>query len=234
MSHSRRLTLVLLAAGALGAAALSGGARAQDTPPARALRIAVVNMGDCTEAAKNDHAKELSAKFDVLSKEAKDELARIRKKADELKGQTKNLEESGAGSPLYVKLFREWQQAEADIKIMSELSQRQLVAARDAFKNQLYVDARKMATVIAREMKIDLVLRSDDDAFEEDKSEMALQKNILRSVLYHDPALDITPTVLARLNEDHKKRKAVAPECPNCKILGKDGKCPQCGATLKN
>jgi len=234
MSHSRRLTLVLLAAGALGAFALSGGARAQDTPPARALKIAVVNMGDCTEAAKNDYGKDLSAKFDVLSKEAKDELARLRKKADELKGQTKNLEESGPGSPLYVKCLREWQQAEANIKIESELSQRQLVAARDSFKNQLYVEARKMATVIAREMKIDLVLRSDDGAFEEDKSDMALQKNILRSVLYHDPALDITPTVLARLNEDYKKRKGSSAECPNCKILGKDGKCPQCGATLKN
>ena len=233
MLQSRFWLIGLLAAGVVAAAAFSGAAGAQDTP-GRSLRFAVVNMNDCIEATKNDHARDLSARFDVISKEIKDELNMIRKKADELKTQAKNLEESGPGSALYVKLFREWNLEEANLKIATELSQRKLIAARDSFKNQLYSEARKMTTVLAQEMKIDVVFRSDEGAFEEDKSDLALQKNMLRSVLYHDPSLDLTDKVLARLNEDFKKRKSSAVECPKCKIaVPNDGKCPRCGDQVK-
>ena len=234
MRNSRTWIVGMITAGALGAAALSGGARAQDGAPAKALKIAVVNMSDCMEAAKCDHAKDIAARFDVISKEAKDELARIRKNADELKAKAKNLEESGPGSPLYVQVFTQWSLEEAKLKIQQEMMQRTLSAALVSFRTELYSEARKMATLVAQEMKIDLVLRSDEGAFEEEKSDMALQKNMVRAVLYYDPALDITEKVLTRLNDDFKKKRGAAVFCPKCKIQGKDGKCPKCGEAIKN
>jgi Skp family chaperone for outer membrane proteins len=233
MRNSRRLMMGLIGAGLLGGAALSGGVRAQDNPPAKALKIAVLNMSECMEPARNEHARDLAARFDGINNEAKLELQRIRKKADELKVKAKSLEDTPS-SALYIQVFSEWSLEEAKLKIAQEVTQRQLLATRDSFRTELYSDARKIATLVAQEQKIDLVLRGDEGAFEEDKSDLALQKNMLRSVLYHDPSLDITAAVLARLNDDFKKKRGVAAICPKCKIAGKDGKCPKCGEQIKN
>lgn len=231
MQHSSRMGVAFLAAGALAAVALSGGARAAQDPPARALKIAVVNMSECIAPAKVDHAKDLSARFDAIKREDLEELARIKKTMEELKPKITSLE---AGSELQKKLYMDYRLAEEKIKIQQELGQRELLATRDAFQSQLYTEAHKMTDVIARELKLDLVLRSDDGAFEQERGDASVQKNLLRAVLYHDPALDITEKVLARLNEDYKKKKAAAEVmCPKCKIVSKEAKCQKCGETLK-
>lgn len=234
MRNSTRLMVGLLAAGAFAALALSGGARAQDGPPARALKIAVLNMGDCMEPAKNDHAKDLELRFNVINKEAKDELGRIRKKADDLKGQVENLRESGRGSPLYLQKATEWNLEEARYEIAKKMGTEQLIAARDAFQADIYSEVRKAATLVAQDMKVDLVFRSDEGAFEADKADRSIQKNMLRAVLYNDPSLDITQKVVTRVNEEFRKKKGVEYTCPKCKIVNKDPKCRQCGDALKN
>jgi len=234
MRNSTRLLIGLLAAGAFGALALSGGARAQDGPPARALKIAVLNMGDCMEPARNDHAKDLEAKFNVINKEMKDELGRIRQKADVLKSQVDNLKESGPTAPLYVQKATEWNLEEARYEIAKKMGTNQLIAARDAFQADIYTEVRKAATLVAQEMKIDLVLRSDEGVFEGDKGDRSNQKNMLRAVLYNDPSLDITQKVVTRVNEEFRKKKPVEYTCPKCKIVSKEPKCPKCGDALKN
>jgi Skp family chaperone for outer membrane proteins len=203
MRNSRQAMVGLLAGGALAALALSGGAGAQDGPP-RTLRIAVVDMSDCMVKEKSEHAKDLLGQLEAMNKDIKDELGKIRKNADDLRGKLKALEE---GSPLWMKLATELNMEEARYKVVGEMSQRRLVLSQNAFRTELYSEARKMVSLVAQEMKIDLVLRADEGAFEEEKSDLALQKNMLRAVLYHDPALDITGKVLARLNEDYKKKK---------------------------
>jgi len=234
MRNSTRWVVGVLAAGAFAALALSGGARAQDGPPARALKIAVLNMGDCMEPAKNDHAKDLEIRFNAINKEAKDELTRIREKADKLKSQVENLRESGPGSPLYVQKATEWNLEEARYEIAKKMGTSQLIAARDAFQADIYSEVRKAATLVAQDMKVDLVLRSDEGAFETDKAERSIQKNMLRAVLYNDPSLDITQKVVTRVNEEFRKKKPVEYTCPKCKIVSKEPKCPRCGDPLKN
>lgn len=238
MRNSTRWTVALLAAGALGALLISGGARAQDgAAAAKPPRIAVLNLGDCLEASKNDHAKDLEAQFNVQGREVKETMSRILKSVDELRGQLKTLEESSPGSALYLKIKTDLQMEEARFEITKRTTTAQLVGARDTFSNQLYAEARKMAHVVAQEMKIDLVLRGDDGAFVEDKSDPAnqtSQRNLLRSVLYFDPSLDITSKVLSRLNEEYRKKKPVEYTCPKCNIKSKEPKCPKCGEALKN
>ncbi|HZN62287.1 MAG TPA: OmpH family outer membrane protein [Planctomycetota bacterium] len=207
MRNWRQPAVGLVAAFAVAAFALAGGARAQDGAPAKALKIAVLNMSDCIEAARNDHAKDLETRFNQINRETQEEMAKIRKKADELKAQVKGLEESGPGSDLYMKKAAEWNLEEARYKIATEMRQLQLRVSSESFRTQLYSDARKMTTLLAQEQKIDLVLRTDEGAFEAETTEFARTKNALRSVLYNEPSMDITAAVLARLNEDYKKKK---------------------------
>jgi Skp family chaperone for outer membrane proteins len=232
MQLSSRMGIGLMAAGAIAAVGLSLGARAaQDPPTPRTLRIAVVNLSECVLAARNDHAKDLSVRFDAIKRLEQEELGKLKKAVDDLKSKINTVE---AGSELQKKLYTDYRLAGEKFKIQEEFGQRELIAARDAFQSELYSEARKMADVLAREMKIDLVLRSDDGAFEEEKGDASVQKNLLRAVLFHDPSLDITDKVLVRLNEDYKKKKASAEvKCPKCGVVGKEAKCQKCGETLK-
>ena len=233
MRHSTRLMAGLIAIGALAALATTGGARPQD-PPGRALKFAVVNMGDCMEPAKNEQSRDLETRFNGLNREAQDEVTRIRKKADELRAQVKAVEETSRGSQLFFEKLQQYNLEEARYEIAKKMNTTQLLAARDLFQAQLYSEVRKMVTVVAQELKIDIVLRGDEGAIDEDKSDLSIQKNRFRAVLYHDPALDITGKVLARLNEEYRKKKPVSYLCPKCKVESKEPKCPKCGEALKN
>jgi Skp family chaperone for outer membrane proteins len=192
-----------LALGAALAVAITGGAGAQDTP-AKPLKIVVVNLTDCMSQEKSDFAKELRGKLEAQSKEAKEEIGKLKKKADELKQRANAVEE---GSDFYIQLVKDYNLAEAQIKIESEVTQRMLLAAQYKVHTQMYNEARAMVQKIGEEMKADLVLRADDGEPLNDKQEMTMQRNLVRIVLYNSPAVDITSTVIARLNEDYKKRQ---------------------------
>ncbi|HTF58204.1 MAG TPA: hypothetical protein VK661_13315, partial [Planctomycetota bacterium] len=165
-----------------------------------------------------------------------DELARIRKGLEE---KTKVLEAvSDKTSALYMQKYTDIKVEEAHFDILQKLRTNRLLGARYSHRNLMYAEVRKVTAALAQELKFDLILRSDESAVDEDKTDesQSLQKNMLRSVLYCDPSLDITGKVLTRLNDEYRKRKPVAGEieCPQCHIRTKDAKCPRCGAVLKN
>ena len=234
MLTSSRLAIGLIAAAAVAVLSLSGGAGAQVAVPAGPIRIAILDMNDCWNTEKSAHAKALQGLLsdarNKLNSELVDLQAELTKKADQLKAMQ-------PGEGLYTKLAMDFTMLEHRLKVTRELGQRGLVDLQSKYRNDLYVAARKMASTIAVEEKIDLVLRGDDGAFEEEGkgTEMSSQKNLLRAVLYHQPALDITPAVLKRLNEDFKaKEKAAGAKCPTCNLAGVNGACPKCGGPLKN
>ncbi|HKS17027.1 MAG TPA: OmpH family outer membrane protein [Planctomycetota bacterium] len=225
----------VLAAGALAALSLNGGARAQETPPAKALRVGVVNIGDCLNPAKYDFAKDLEAEFNGVRKGIDEELARIRKKADELNKQLDALKDN-PGSQLYLDKRSQLDLEVAHFEIVQKNGKSRLLSAKYAASNSMHTEIRKAAAAVAQELKLDLVLRADGAPEEDDKLDESLQKNMLRAVWYCDPSLDITAKVLGRLNEDYKKKRGNGGEmeCPQCKIKTKEAKCPRCGASLKN
>jgi Skp family chaperone for outer membrane proteins len=234
MRISSRLAIGLLAAAGVVAISLSGGAGAQAPIPAGPLKIAILDMNDCWNTDKSGQAKALQGLLtearNKLNAELVDLQAELTKKTDQLKAMQ-------PGEGLYTKLAMDYTMLEHRLKVTRELGQRGLVDLQAKYRNDLYVAARKMASTVALEEKIDLVLRGDDGAFEEEgsRTEMASQKNLLRAVLFYQPALDITPVVLKRLNDEFKaKEKAAGALCPTCKLAGVDGKCPKCGGALKN
>lgn len=203
MRNSKRMILGSLALGAALAVAFTGGVGAQDGGPAKPLKIAVVNLTDCMSQEKSDLAKELRGKLEADSKEMKEEIAALRKKAEELKGRASAVEE---GSDFYNQLVYDYNMTEGAIKIKGEMNQRRLLQTQYKYNTQLYNEARAMIQKVAEEGKYDLVLRADDGEPLNDKQEMTMQRNLVRIVLYNAPSTDITTTVLGRLNEDFKKR----------------------------
>jgi len=141
-------------------------------------------------------------------------------------------------SPLYAQKYADIKVEEARYEILQKMRTNRLLSAQYTARNQMYAEVRKAVAALAQEMKFDLILRADESAVDDDKGDesQSLQKNMLRSVLYCDPSMDITAKVLARLNEEYKKRKPGTGEleCPQCHIRTKDAKCPRCGAVLKN
>lgn len=204
MRKSSGVAVGLAAAGLVAVLATSGGARAQDGPP-KQIRIAVVNVNEFMNKDKYEHAKEFTTQWEAMKKEINNDLTLIRKKADELKSQVANLIK---GSELWMKLAEEWNLEETKLKLRSEVGKQRLETMRDNFRTDLYAEARKVATEVAKELKYDLVLRADEGEFEEDRNDtVTIQRNLLRAVLYYEPSMDITDKVIARLNEDFKKKK---------------------------
>src|SRR5258705_338824 len=235
MRYSLRFVGAAVAAVVVAALASAGGVRAQDTP-ARSLKIAVVNLGDCFDQAKYDYARDLDAEWNAIKKNLDDDLARIRKGLEE---KTKLLEAvSDKTSALYMQKYTEIKVEESHYDIVQKMRTNRLLGARYSHRNLMYTEVRKVTAALAQELKFDLILRSDESSVDEDKTDesQSLQKNMLRSVLYCDPSLDITAKVLTRLNDEYRKRKPATGEieCPQCHIRTKDAKCPRCGATLKN
>ncbi|HEY3227195.1 MAG TPA: OmpH family outer membrane protein [Planctomycetota bacterium] len=236
MRNSTRFVWAAAAAVAVAALAPAGGVRAQDPPAARALKVGVVNLGDCFDPAKYDYARDLEADFNAVRKNLDEELVRIRKGLEE---RTKTLDAlSDKTSTLYVQKYTEIKVEEAHYDIVQKMRTNRLLNARYSGRNLMYAEVRKATASVAQEQKLDLVFRADESSVDDEKGDesQSLQKNMLRSVLYCDPSLDITAKVLARLNDDYRKRKPASGEieCPQCKIKTKEAKCPRCGAVLKN
>src|SRR5688572_26693584 len=203
MRNSKRMLLGSLAVGAALAVAFTGGVGAQDGGPAKPLKIAVINLTDCMSQEHTDLAKELRGRLESENKDAKEEIAKLRKKAEELKQRAGAVEE---GSDFYLQLVKDYNMAEAEVKIATEMNQRKLMAAQYKYNTQLYNEARAMVQKVAETMKMDLVLRADDGEPLNDKQEMTMQRNLVRIVLYNSPAVDITTAVVKELNDDYKKK----------------------------
>ena len=147
MRKSGGVAVGLMAVGLVAGLATAGGARAQDGPP-KQIRIAVVNVNEFMNKDKYEHAKEFTTQWEGMKKEINDELTRIRKKADELKSQVKNVLE---GTDLWMKLAQEWRLEEAKLQLVSEMGKKRLETARDNFRTDLYAEARKVAADIAKD-----------------------------------------------------------------------------------
>jgi hypothetical protein len=90
--------------------------------------------------------------------------------------------------------------------------------------------------MIGKEQNFDLIVRVEQPLLEEQDPENLTQRINNRVVLYHNPAADVTPIVLKRLNDEYAKHRAAAGvaaewECKECKKKNKGDACtatPNC------
>jgi hypothetical protein len=150
MRHSRQLAIGLFAAVALAAVALTGGARAQDGAPPKVLKIAVLNMGDCIEAGRNDQAKDLEAKFNTINREDPGGDGQDPQEGGRAEGPGQDHRGVGparistCGRPRSEPRGGALQDRHRDEDAPARM-------ASESFRSQLYVDARKMVTLMAQE-----------------------------------------------------------------------------------
>jgi Skp family chaperone for outer membrane proteins len=235
MSTLKPIVFAAVAAGAVAALLVPGRARAEDRQePPRPLRIGIFNLKDCGDPAKYDYARDLRKDLGAAAKAFEEDLARIRDKSVKLKEILTAIEDKN--SSLFMDKYLQFKLAESEYEMVKKIHNSSILSKSAGNQNLIYLEARRVIAQVAQEMKLDLVLRVEEQSGDDDSPEMVAQRNLLRTVLYHDPALDITPKVLAKLNEDYRKKNpaGVEYECKKCKMRTKLETCPTCGAKLKS
>lgn len=210
-SSTRRETLRLggaLVAGAVGAGLLAAQASAQQGPaPANGttpggLRVALVDIGVVFKGYKRKDAleKQVNAKKDQLEQQARAQaqiIESLRKKLDELK----------EGSQM-------WRDKRKELK----LAIKQAEVMRDSMDEELKLEIENLTLMILDEIEetvrefgkntgYDVVIKVDSKGWGDERFQERIFRAQVSSVLYYDPRLDVTPTVIQLLNDPARIQK---------------------------
>lgn len=198
------MTQILMAA---LAAVLS--AQQPSEPP---LKVGAVNLQECFDSDKCEIAKEVNAELKARFAERQKKLADLKKRGQELKNDLDALPESGAQA------LREEKEKKlafliTELKYEEETGKKKYL---DYYKNrkvEIYKKITAAVDKVAADQKLDLVLRMEPPLLEDlenesdaRQTELAFQRINNRFVLFSTASVDITPAVIKRLNEDHKKK----------------------------
>lgn len=207
-----------------GGLAAAGRARSAGQGVPVPSKVAVVNVRACFDRAKYSRMVEVAEDLVRLKDDLGKEGTVLQKRIQDL---TEQMDAAKGSTELYLEKFRLRAHAEYDLKLLAEVSKRKLAARVADGEARIYADLRRVVSDLARRQGLDLVLRSDDARLpEEDPQANSGERIAAREVLFYQDALDLTPQVLARLNQDW----AAAWTCGPCKRKVADEKCPDCGA----
>ena len=207
-----------------GGLAIAGRAGAVQQEALPASRLGVVNLRACFDKTKYTRMAELAEDLVKLKNDLDRESRDLQKRIADLT----ELMDAAKNSPeLFLEKFRLRAHAEYDLKLQVEVSKRRMNGRVADVEARVYADVRRVVSDLARDLKLDLVLRGDDVRLpEEDPQANSGERISARGVLFNREGLDLTPQVLARLNQDWAK----AWTCTACKRKVGDEKCPDCGA----
>ena len=192
-------------------AALAAVASAQQ-PAEPVLKVGAVNLQECFDSDKCEIAKEVNAELKARFAERQKKLADLKKRGQDLKNDLDALPEVGAQA------LREEKEKKlafliTEIKYEEETGKKKYL---DYYKNrkvEIYKKITAAVDKVAADQKLDLVLRMEPPLLEDlenesdaRQTELAFQRINNRFVLFSTPTVDITPAVIKRLNEDHKKK----------------------------
>ena len=208
-------------AGGLAVAGRVGTAE-QDAAPG--AKLGVVNLRLCFDKTKYTRMAEMAEDLVKLKNDLDREGRDLQKRIADL---TEVMDTAKTSPDLFLEKFRLRAHAEYDLKLLAEVTKRRMSARVADMETRIYADVRRVVSELARDLKLDLVLRADDVRLpEEDPQANSGERIAAREVLFNREALDLTPQVLARLNKDW----ANAWTCGACKRKVGDEKCPDCGA----
>ena len=189
MPH-RTLLAASLAAAAVMQAALAPAAHAQRPGP----EVAVIDLS---------HVFNNYRKFQSLSQKLKDEVERaeaeLKANRAKLQQMARQLEEFEKGSPEYRELEEELARGQADLQIQVNTQKRRFVEQEAANYYSVYQDVIAEVESFCKQHDIKLVLRYSGQPIDETEPGEVVQ-TLNKSVVYHDPAIDISEHILERLN----------------------------------
>jgi Skp family chaperone for outer membrane proteins len=205
-------SLRLAAGAALGAllvsaavAAALGAAPVQDKPP----KVAVVNLRNCFQQNGGyERVSDLNQDVKNRIQKNKGELEAIRQEMSSIQSK---MEFTPPGTRLYGENRRKLLELQGRYKALEEVFKVELQELWRKYVNELYDEICAASAVIAKERGFDLVLKEDapsPDETDEEKAKLASDNRIYtRALLYCGANLDITTTVIERLNAEYQKKK---------------------------
>ena len=196
------LTAVLIAAAGFGVA-LAETPGEQDKAP---FKLGVVNLRICFDKDKYERVKEVDLELQKLADDYAKRIQEIEKKMVQLKEQIEGLP---AKSKLRADKILQMRRLETDLKFEKEYGKAQYLDFYSDKKIEIYNEIRRVVALIAQEQKYDLILRVEAPGLSDQQDpENVTQRINNRVVLYSHESVDITTSVVERLNAEYKKQKA--------------------------
>jgi Skp family chaperone for outer membrane proteins len=201
-----RISLATLAAWA----ALAAVASAQSNDGS-AIKIGAVNLQECFDSEKCELAKEVNTELKARYQERMKRMGELRKRAQDLKGDLDALPEDAHA----LRQDKEKKLAFliTELKYEEETGKKAYLDYYKGRKVEIYDKIGKAVEKVAAQMKLDLVLRVEPPILEDlenetgaRKTELAFQRINNRFVLFSGASTDVTPAVIKKLNEEHKKK----------------------------
>jgi len=176
---------------------LSVGQAGAAWPATRAATLDVVKIFNDFQQTK-DLNDELNKRGDALKKEIADKRKILENKRTELEAFKQD-------SPDYNKRFQELMKQDIEFTTWGQYMQAQVEAEHRVWLKRTYQQIIDAAKQISTERGIDIVMYSDAPAIEGENLE-AMRDNIRRrKILWSSSQIDITDSILQRLNRDYEK-----------------------------
>ncbi|HUR39496.1 MAG TPA: OmpH family outer membrane protein [Planctomycetota bacterium] len=170
------------------------------------FKLGVVNLRICFDKDKYERVKEVDVELQKLADDYSKRIQEIEKKMVQLKEQIEGLP---AESKLRADKILQMRRLETDLKFEKEYGKAQYLDFYSDKKIEIYNEIRRIVTLIAQEQKFDLILRVESPGLSDQQDpENVTQRINNRVVLYSHDSVDITTSVLERLNAEYKKQKA--------------------------
>jgi Skp family chaperone for outer membrane proteins len=174
------------------------------------FKLGVVNLRICFDKDKYERVKEVDVELQKLADDYSKRIQEIEKKMVQLKEQIEGLP---AESKLRADKILQMRRLETDLKFEKEYGKAQYLDFYSDKKIEIYNEIRRIVTLIAQEQKFDLILRVESPGLSDQQDpENVTQRINNRVVLYSHDSVDITASVLERLNAEYKKQKAAGGE----------------------
>lgn len=205
----KRLMMICLLQAAVAAAALIGlqtvrGDRAEaQVGQAAPARVAVCNISLIFD--EYDRAADLGVEFQTRTQQLLTEDQERQAQIETMRAELDSM--FAPGSEAYEAQLEQIQTAMVEREVWRRVSEGRMMRERAALMQEMYDEAIAMVRTIAQEQGLDLVLYRDEvDLASESYAEL-LTKITQRKVLFSAEQLDITATVLSRLDQQYQARQ---------------------------
>jgi Skp family chaperone for outer membrane proteins len=199
MRHSWLTGILTGAAVGVVAFALTETIQAQGARPGAPQRIGCVNVARVF--AEYQRAKDLNDELAQLQETLKAEEQTRRNKIDQVQAEIDTL---GDNDATRTKRYEDLLKMQIDYKSWGEVMRAHVTRENSLWTMRVYEEILAAAKALAEREGYDMVLRQDEFQRVSMDIEVIMQQINSNQVLYTHPSLDLTQSVIDRLNEEYK------------------------------
>ncbi len=222
----KNLSLTALLAGLSAVFAAAAPAYAQQRPGGGqpASQVAIIDLAYifANHVRFKAYSDELRRDVEAAEAELKNNKAALQKMADQLDSYNR-------GTPEYRQLEEDITKRQADITVQVNRQKRDFFEQEAKMYYTVYKEVMEQVTYYADKHGYLLVMRFNGDPYDENDPQ-GIQKELNKSVLYYNKAIDITPIILDAVNPQRANGRP-APAPPGNRISRPQGVLPHGGVS---